>query len=72
MIDVKTAADITNTITYPTAVTSSRSLVRPELASDPTVFPPAEAIKEFFVFAPIDPGMMHAITRLWLDFKAGR
>jgi putrescine transport system substrate-binding protein len=72
MIDVKTATDITNTITYPTAVTSSKSLIRPELASDPTVFPPPETVRDFFVFAPIDPGMMHAINRLWLDFKAGR
>jgi putrescine transport system substrate-binding protein len=72
MIDVKTAADITNTITYPTAVTAARSLVKPELASDPTVFPSPEAVKEYFVFAPIDPAIMHVITRLWLDFKASR
>jgi putrescine transport system substrate-binding protein len=71
MIDAATAADITNTITYPTAVTAARSLVRPELASDPTVFPPEESIKEFFVFAPIDPAIMHTITRLWLAFKTG-
>jgi putrescine transport system substrate-binding protein len=72
MIDVKVAADITNAITYPTAVPASRSLVRPELASDPTVFPPPEALQDYFTFAPIDADIMRMITKLWLDFKAGR
>jgi len=72
MIDVKVAADITNAITYPTAVLSARKLVRPELASDPTIFPPPDALKEFFFFAPMEPGILHLINRLWLEFKAGR
>jgi putrescine transport system substrate-binding protein len=72
MIDVRIAADITNAITYPTAVSAARTLVRPELASDPTIFPPPDAVQDFFLFAPIDPDIMRLITRLWLDFKAGR
>lgn len=72
MIDVKVAADITNTITYPTAVTAARGLVQPEMASDPTIFPPPDAMKDFFFFAPIDPDLLHVITRLWLEFKAAR
>jgi putrescine transport system substrate-binding protein len=71
MIDVQVSAGITNAITYPTAVPASKSLVRPELASDPTIFPPAEAMKDYFTFAPIDPDIMRMITKLWLDFKAG-
>jgi spermidine/putrescine-binding protein len=72
MIDVKVAADVTNAITYPTAVPAARRLVRPELASDTTIFPPSDAMADFFLFAPIDPDMLHLITRLWLEFKAGR
>jgi spermidine/putrescine-binding protein len=72
MIDVKIAADITNAITYPTAVPAARSLVKPELASDPTIFPSPEAINGFFFFAPIDSSIMHMITKLWLEFKAGQ
>ena len=72
MIDVKVAADITNAITYPTAVPAARKLVKPELASDTTIFPPSDAMADFFLFAPIDPDILHLITRLWLEFKAGR
>jgi len=72
MIDVKVAANITDSITYPTAVPAARKLVKPELASDTTIFPAPDAIKDFFFFAPIDPDILHLITRLWLEFKAGR
>jgi len=72
MIDVQFAAEITNTITYPTAVPASRRRVLPELASDPTIYPPPEALKDYFIFAPIDPEIMRTITRLWLAFKAGQ
>jgi len=71
MIDVKIATDITNTIAYPTAVTAARAQVNPELASDPSIYPSPEAVKEFFFFAPIDPAIMHSIAKLWLEFKAG-
>jgi putrescine transport system substrate-binding protein len=72
MIDVKVAADITNAISYPTAVPAASKLVKPELASDPTIFPTPDAMKDFFFFAPIEPDILHLITRLWLEFKAGR
>jgi spermidine/putrescine-binding protein len=72
MIDAKVAADITNAITYPTAVASARSLIKPELLADPTVFPSPEATRDFFVFAPIDPSLLRVITKMWLEFKAGR
>jgi putrescine transport system substrate-binding protein len=72
MIDVKTAAEITNAITYPTAVSAARNLVRPELVSDPAIYPPQETVNGYFFFAPIDQEIMHLITKLWLDFKAGR
>jgi spermidine/putrescine-binding protein len=72
MLDLKMAAEITNTITYPTAVLASRPLVRPELVADPAIFPSEQAMKEYFFFAPIDQDTLHLITKLWLDFKAGR
>jgi len=71
MLDVKVAADITNAITYPTAVPESRRFIRPELTADPAVFPSAEDARGFFMMAEIDPAIMHLITRLWLQFKAG-
>jgi spermidine/putrescine-binding protein len=71
MLDVKVAAEITNTITYPTAVPQARQFVRPELSADSAVYPSAEEAKGFFMMAEIDPTIMHLITKLWLQFKAG-
>ena len=71
MIDVAVAADITNTITSPTAVPAAKSRVRPALATDPTIFPAEDSIETYFTFAPIDPQTLHLITRMWLEFKAG-
>jgi spermidine/putrescine-binding protein len=72
MLDVKIAADITNAITYPTAVSASRKLVKPDLAADATVFPPVADTRDYFVFGEIDPSILHLMTRLWLQFKAGQ
>jgi putrescine transport system substrate-binding protein len=71
MIDVQVAADITNAITYPTAVSAAAARVRPELRNDPVVFPPAADVAGYFVFAPMEPSIQRLITRLWLEFKAG-
>jgi putrescine transport system substrate-binding protein len=71
MLDVKTAAMITNEVTYPTAVTASRALVRAELVSDPAIFPSQAELEGFFFFEPIDQEILRLMTRLWLDFKAG-
>jgi putrescine transport system substrate-binding protein len=70
MIDVKVAADITNAITYPTAVPDARKLVKAEFASDTTIFPAPADIESYFIFAPIDPDILHLITKMWLEFKA--
>jgi spermidine/putrescine-binding protein len=72
MIDVQVAADITNAITYPTAVSGAAARVRPELRDDPIVYPPPEAVAGYFVFAPMEPAIQRLITRLWLEFKAAR
>jgi spermidine/putrescine-binding protein len=71
MIDVKVAAGITDSITYPTAVPAAKPLIRPELSADPTIFPPQDAMRDFFVFAPIEPDILRQITKMWLQFKAG-
>jgi putrescine transport system substrate-binding protein len=72
MIDVRVAADITNAITYPTAVSLARPMIRPELAADPAIFPPESEAREFFMFGTLEPAIQRLITKLWLEFKAGR
>ena len=72
MLDTKIAAGITNTINYATAVPAASSLIRPELLKDTTIFPPESESREFFVFAPMDSAVQRAMTKMWLEFKAGR
>jgi spermidine/putrescine-binding protein len=71
MLDVKVASEITNAITYPTAVPAAKAGVKPEFAADAAIFPSPQAIDSYFVFAPLDPDILHLITKLWLTFKAG-
>ena len=66
------ASDITNAITYPTAVSVARVTVRPELLADKSIYPSDDAMKDFFVFAPVDLDMSRIMNRFWTQFKAGR
>jgi spermidine/putrescine-binding protein len=72
MLDEQVAAEITNTITYPTAVPAARSRIRPELLADPAVFPAPKAAEGYFLFAPIEPAIARAIAQMWVELKAGR
>lgn len=65
------AADITNAITYPTAVPLAKRSIKPELLADQTIYPPDDDMKQFFVFAPIDTDVSHRMNRLWVQFKSG-
>lgn len=64
------SADITNAITYPTAVPLAKKSVRPELLSDQSIYPSDELMKEFFVYAPIDTDITRLMNRLWVQFKS--
>ena len=65
------SADITNAITYPTAVTLARKNIKPELLADKSIYPSDDAMKDFFVFAPIDTDITRVMNRLWVQFKSG-
>ena len=65
------SADITNAITYPTAVPLAKKTIKPELLADKSIYPGDEAMKEFFVFAPIDTNIARLMNRLWVQFKSG-
>ena len=66
------AADITNAITYPTAVPLSKKTIRPELLSDPSIYPGDDLMNQFFVFGPINTDITRLINRLWVQFKSAR
>ena len=64
-------ARITNATRYPNAVPATRSLVRPELLRDPTVFPDQALMARFFTIGPSSAAADRARTRMWSKFKAG-
>ncbi len=65
------AADITNAITYPTAVTLAKKTIRPELLADQSIYPDDDAMKQYFIFAPVDTDITRIMNRLWVQFKSG-
>lgn len=66
------SADITNAITYPTAVPLAKKTIRPELLADQSIFPSDAAMQEYFVFLPADTNITRLMNRLWVQFKSGR
>jgi len=72
LLQPEIAAEITNQITYPNAVPASKAMIRPELTSDPFLYPSDAALAEYFFFEPIEDDLLRASNKLWLRFKSGR
>lgn len=64
-------ARITNFVTYPNAVPASLPLVDPEIAENPTIYPPAEVKDRLFVVSPYDQRTQRVLTRLWQKVLTG-
>jgi putrescine transport system substrate-binding protein len=65
-------AGVTNQVRYPNAVPASLTEVRPEIAANPGVYPPAAARANFFTVGPVAAETARARARMWTRFKAGR
>lgn len=72
MLKPDVSAGITNDTTFVTANVAARQLVKPDVASDTSVYPTSEQVKTYFVMRPIDPDIRRTINKMWLDFKADR
>ncbi len=64
-------AGITNKVRYPNAVPASRPMIRPDLLSDPAVYPSPSAMARMFHIGPVPLVAERARTRMWARFKAG-
>jgi putrescine transport system substrate-binding protein len=64
-------AGITNTVRYANAVPASRADIRPEIANDPSIYPPPEQMAKFFTVTAVPPAAERARSRLWARFKSG-
>ncbi|POZ61696.1 polyamine ABC transporter substrate-binding protein [Chromobacterium alticapitis] len=65
-------AAITDEVFYPTANAAARKFVKPEIASDPTIYPPESVMKTLFLLKPLPPDIMRLQNRLWTQLKTGR
>jgi len=65
-------AAITNAVFYPSANRAARKYVRPEVAKDPSVYPPEPVMRSLFMLKPLPLAITRLQTRLWTTFKASR
>ncbi|WP_425485187.1 polyamine ABC transporter substrate-binding protein [Burkholderia guangdongensis] len=69
VLSQKESASLTNDTSYPSAVTSSRHLVRADVTADPAVFPPSDVIRKLSLSKPIPPELTRLQNRLWSKLK---
>lgn len=65
-------ADITNAVWYPNPNVPATALVKPEIRSDPAVYPPEEIRRRFYLDLPASAAYERARTRAWTRLKSGR
>ncbi len=64
-------AEITDKVFAPSANEAARRFVKPDVANDPTVYPPASVIDTLFLLQPLSPDIRRLETRLWTQMKTG-
>lgn len=65
-------AQLTNEVFYGNPNTASKKFVKPELAANPTIFPPAADIQKLAVPQALGNDARRVQTRVFTDFKANR
>lgn len=71
ILEPEQIARITNFVTYANAVPASLPMVDPEIAEDPTIYPPPEVKDRLFVVSPYDQRTQRVLTRLWQKVLTG-
>jgi putrescine transport system substrate-binding protein len=69
--DPKVNAQFTNEVFYPTANAAARKYVRPDIASDPTIYPPESVLKTLYLIKPVSADIIRLRNRLWTELKTG-
>jgi putrescine transport system substrate-binding protein len=72
VMDPQISADITNYVWYANANAASMPMVDPEIAGDPSIFPPEEVLAKLFPTVQHDARTDRLITRLWTSVKTGQ
>jgi putrescine transport system substrate-binding protein len=72
LMNPRTIADISNSISYANANRAATALLDPAIAADPAIFPPAAERERLFVETMDDPEQLRLITRIWQRFKTAQ
>ncbi|HEX8989930.1 MAG TPA: spermidine/putrescine ABC transporter substrate-binding protein [Rhodocyclaceae bacterium] len=69
MLDGANAADVSNLIGAGNPNEAAMPHIRPEIASEPGIFPPPAALKRLEMLRDFDPQMRRALSRMWTEIK---
>lgn len=72
MLRPEVAARNTNFVSYATGNLPARALVKPEISSNPGVYPDEATFKRLFTNTAFDERAQRVVTRLWTRVKTGR
>lgn len=72
LLDPKVMANNSNFISYPNAIPASKSMIKPEITGDPTLYPPPDVASKLWTFKVVSPQTAALYTRIWTDLKTGR
>jgi putrescine transport system substrate-binding protein len=72
MLRPDVAAANSNLVEYANANSASRSLIKPNILSNPSVYPNEDVMKRLFTNTAFDERLQRTVTRIWTRVKTGR
>jgi putrescine transport system substrate-binding protein len=71
MLQPEVIAAVSNTVNYPNGNAAAKSLVKPEVTNDPSVYPPPEVLAKLTPDLSDTQETTRTMTRLWTRFMTG-
>ncbi|MCX8085681.1 MAG: spermidine/putrescine ABC transporter substrate-binding protein [Rhodocyclaceae bacterium] len=69
MLEGENAADVSNLIGAGNTNAAAMPFIRPEIASDPGIFPPPEILARLEMLRDFEPRLRRTLSRLWTEIK---
>lgn len=69
MLEGRNAADVSNLIGAGNPNAAAMPFVRPEIAAEPAIFPPAADLARLEMLRDFDPALRRSLSRLWTEIK---
>jgi putrescine transport system substrate-binding protein len=69
MLRPEVIAKASNFVFYPNANRDADALVKPEVKSDPDIYPPAAILPKLYTISPFDQTSQRVLTRIWTQVK---